>query len=542
MRTDRWLLSDDRLDSRSARFIVERVVEQLERAAAPRHHPHPNVHMLQPSWPSLARRAAALALLPLAFAACEDPNGGAITAPNDDAAAARAKKVTPPGAPTEARATAGDAQATVTWTAPKKNGGAAITSYRVTSNPDAKTATVSAPSTTATVTELRNGTSYTFTVVATNSAGDGAASSPSNAVVPTGSTTSPPPPPPPGARWVSGYYVGYQRDLYPVETVDFTNLTHLFVGRIIPATDGSVITHFDIDNVNGPAMAKRLAVRAREAGRMAVLMLGGAGERAGFVGAASNANRAKFVANLLATMDDLGYDGIDVDWEPVEEVDKAPLLALLQELRAARPNMILTMPVSWVNPNWQTVDPFYVQVANVVDQMNIMSYYMAGTWGGWLSWHSSALAGAGGQYPSSVSGSAQLYVDAGVPRAKLGIGLGFFGMCWRGVDGPRQSGGWVVAADNVMSYRNIMASYYTANARRWDDAARVPYLSFTSQTGPAGCTFVSYDDEQSIAEKGAYVKNNGLGGAIVWTIAQGHLPTATEKNPLLKAAYESIVP
>jgi uncharacterized repeat protein (TIGR01451 family) len=41
----------------------------------------------------------------------------------------------PPGAPTGATATAGNAQATVTFTAPASNGGSAITGYTVTSNP-----------------------------------------------------------------------------------------------------------------------------------------------------------------------------------------------------------------------------------------------------------------------------------------------------------------------------------------------------------------------------------------------------------------------
>ena len=494
----------------------------------------------QPRW-SPTRRTTALLLLATTFAACADPSP---TGP--DAQGARAPRTSPPGAPTNVQAAAGDASATVTWRAPRKDGGAAITSYTVTSQPAGGSATVSGSTLTAVVGNLQNGTPYTFSVVATNSAGSSVSSSPSNSVTPTGATEPPPPdtttPPPATGRWLSGYYVGYQRDLYPVETVDFSVLTHLFVGRIIPNWDGTVITHFDINDTEGPAMAKRLAERAHQAGRKAVLMLGGAGEHDRFASAASDANRARFVTNLLATMDQLGYDGIDVDWEPINDVDKAPLLDLLKRLRAARPNMILTIPVGWVNPNWQTVDPWYAEVAAVVDQMNMMTYYMAGPWGGWLSWHSSALAGQGGQYPSSVSSSAQLYLNAGIPKTKLGIGLGFFGMCWQGVTGPRQSGGWVVADDNAMSYRNIMTSYHSDAARRWDDAASVPYLTFASRTGPAGCNFVSYDDAQSITAKGNYVKSTGLGGAIVWTIAQGHLPTAAEKNPLLRAAYQAIVP
>lgn len=87
-----------------------------------------------------------------------------------------------PGAPTIGTATAGDGQATVSFTAPASSGGADITSYTVTSDPGGITATgVGSP---ITVTGLTNGTSYTFTVTATNDIGTGAASAASNSVTP----------------------------------------------------------------------------------------------------------------------------------------------------------------------------------------------------------------------------------------------------------------------------------------------------------------------------------------------------------------------
>jgi chitinase len=177
--------------------------------------------------------------------------------------------------------------------------------------------------------------------------------------------------------------------------------------------------------------------------------------------------------------------------------------------------------------------------------MNLMTYGMAGPWGGWESWHHSALADHAGTHPSSVSGSVEQYLAAGVPAAKLGVGLGFYGSCWRGPTAPRQPlGGAVeVANDNEMSYANIMALYHDAPARRWDDAAKAPYLSFPDGAGPQGCTYLSYEDEESVRAKGEYVRSRGLGGAIVWTVAQGYLPSAPagERDPLLKAAAESIL-
>lgn len=79
----------------------------------------------------------------------------------------------PPGAPADVSATAGDRQVTVDWTAPADDGGSAITSYTVTSSPGGKTVTVGGAKRTATVTGLTNGTTYTFTVTATNSVGTG---------------------------------------------------------------------------------------------------------------------------------------------------------------------------------------------------------------------------------------------------------------------------------------------------------------------------------------------------------------------------------
>jgi uncharacterized repeat protein (TIGR02543 family) len=89
---------------------------------------------------------------------------------------------TVPAAPTNVSATAGDGQATVSFTPPGDNGGTPIIMYEVTASPGGQIATgTSSP---IVVTGLTNGVSYTFTVKAVNSVGSSVPSAPSNAVVP----------------------------------------------------------------------------------------------------------------------------------------------------------------------------------------------------------------------------------------------------------------------------------------------------------------------------------------------------------------------
>ena len=101
--------------------------------------------------------------------------------------------INPPSAPTGVTAVAGNASATVSWSAPANNGGAAIGGYIVTALvggvPSASLESTGT-ATSVVFSALNNGTTYTFTVIAFNSAGASATSLPSNAVTPTAPPTT----------------------------------------------------------------------------------------------------------------------------------------------------------------------------------------------------------------------------------------------------------------------------------------------------------------------------------------------------------------
>jgi hypothetical protein len=171
-------------------------------------NPNAQTYGTSPTLTATAASATGTDGLPVSFsssttAVCTTTSGGALTFVTagsctidadqaGDAATSPAPRVSQtftvnpivPDAPTIGTATAGNAEATVTFSAPASTGGASILAggYTVTASPGGATGTGS--SSPITVTGLTNGVSYTFTVTATNSAGTGGASAASNSITP----------------------------------------------------------------------------------------------------------------------------------------------------------------------------------------------------------------------------------------------------------------------------------------------------------------------------------------------------------------------
>jgi len=347
--------------------------------------------------------------------------------------------------------------------------------------------------------------------------------------------------------WVMGYYAAFEQDLMDPATIPWAKLTHIAVGPVIPRANGTLDRSMYL-GPEAPALAKQITTAAKASGVQPILMVGGAGAHRGFAAAMRN-HRAAFITNLYKAMDQMGFTGVDLDIEPVGVRDRTPLVALAKGLRRRDPNVTITfpaIPVTTTFPDQSTVDYYAHSLAPVVDHIAVMTYDMSGAYDGWDSWHFAPLHGEDDAaacdvpcHPTSVDFNVQDFLVAGVPASKLSIGVGFYGACWNPETGPNEiitSPGDHIASDGEMSYANIESSY-TAMTYRYDAAADQAERWSNTATGPDGCTWISYEDPTSVAAKGAYIKAEHLGGAIIWTIGEGR---SAGQDPLLDALRTSL--
>jgi len=141
-----------------------------------------------------------------------------------------------PSAPTIGTATAtGSTTATVTYTASASNGGGTITSYTATSSPGGITGSLATSgSGTINVSGLSGSTSYTFTVYATNSAGNSPSSASSNSI-----TTLPAI----GSAYGGGYFAGQ------ISTSGNGIANYNLV--VSPKSSGQTFAKFSVNNSGG---------------------------------------------------------------------------------------------------------------------------------------------------------------------------------------------------------------------------------------------------------------------------------------------------
>jgi chitinase len=249
------------------------------------------------------------------------------------------------------------------------------------------------------------------------------------------------------------------------------------------------------------------------------------GKPDGFAAAARPENRAAFVSSCidmfirghLAPGVEAGrlFDGFDIDWEYPSPADKDNFMGLLAEFRRQldmiHTGLRLTVAVGAGLDHYQGFD--LKAVAAEVDQVNVMNYDYNGPWSHRTGILAPLYEISGDPLQSNtVDATIQGYEQAGVPPAKLLLGIPLYAYGWDGVSDVNHGLfqlGQAVRGDHFYSY---IQSILPQSTLYRDSSSQAPWLY-------DGKSFWTFDDPVSIRAKVEYARRHRLGGVMVWELS-----------------------
>ncbi|KAK4098120.1 glycoside hydrolase family 18 protein [Parathielavia hyrcaniae] len=250
-----------------------------------------------------------------------------------------------------------------------------------------------------------------------------------------------------------------------------------------------------------------------------LLSIGGWTYSPTFPAAASTAvSRALFASSAVRLLADLGFDGLDIDWEfPANPTEATNFLLLLRAVRSALDayaaqhappgtRFLLTIAASAGPANYALLD--LPALASILDFINLMGYDYSGPWGSTAAHQANLFPSPNtNTTPFSTQAAIQAYLAAGVPAHKLVLGMPIYGRSFAGTDGLGKSytgpgqGSWEAG---VYDYKALPRP---GAAVLYDEVAGASY-SYDA----AARELVSFDTVEMVRRKVEWLRGAGLGG------------------------------
>jgi len=228
--------------------------------------------------------------------------------------------------------------------------------------------------------------------------------------------------------------------------------------------------------------------------------------------------RARFVQSSVKILEDYGLDGLDVDYEyPGNDEQARGYVELLKEMRIeldkrSQKNgngckFLLSIAAPCGPDNYKKL---HVAAMNMyLDFWNLMAYDFAGSWDS-IANHQANLYGE----PLSASVAVGWYVNAGVPRDKVVLGIPLYGRSFsntQGLGSPFSGIGQGTWESGVYDYRVlplpgsiVHLDHNATGSWSYDGSKR---------------EMISFDNEEIARMKGEYIRKEGLGGSMFWELS-----------------------
>lgn len=251
--------------------------------------------------------------------------------------------------------------------------------------------------------------------------------------------------------------------------------------------------------------------------------------------------RNRFATSVLSVIQANGLDGFDFDWEyPVSRegviIDPNDYVNFILQLTEFR-NVFntnsypLSLSAAVAACQYQASQSYDIpKLSQTVDFINLMTYDMFGGWDGKVNIHS-ALYGD----PASVDVCVRFWLYSGAERSKIIVGIPTYGGAFTLADPAQTHIGAPAYGAEALPYKQICASNWQ---KVFDQARQGPYAF-------SGNQWVGFDDKQSVAAKVNFIKNNGLGGAMFWSLElddfRNECASSGMSFPLIRTAHDSLI-
>jgi chitinase len=161
--------------------------------------------------------------------------------------------------------------------------------------------------------------------------------------------------------------LAYATEGIVADIIPYDKLTHINYAFLTPKDDGT------FNPINNGWKLKQIIATGHTKNVKVLISVGGWGWDGQFETMAANPeSRSAFVQNLKAFVDEYQLDGADIDWEyPDAGESSQHFLSLIQELRAAIPNKLLTTAVVSYGDNALGIHP---ESFELFDFINVMTY------------------------------------------------------------------------------------------------------------------------------------------------------------------------
>ncbi|KAJ4508450.1 Chitinase 4 [Exophiala dermatitidis] len=237
--------------------------------------------------------------------------------------------------------------------------------------------------------------------------------------------------------------------------------------------------------------------------------------------ASTESGRKRFAESAVRLVEDLGFDGLDIDWEyPKTHGEAQDFVKLLHETRKAldaaaakrsHTRFYLTVACPAGPSNFEKLD--IAAMDRLLDFWNLMAYDYAGSWDQ-RAGHQANLFPSGAHpesTPFSTIAALEHYTRHGVHPSKIVLGMPLYGRAFTSTEGPGHpfsgtgEGSW---EQGVWDYKALPKP----ESSEYHDREIGASWSYSLPSK----TMISYDTPAMVAQKASFARDYGLGGGMFW--------------------------